>query len=187
VVVERRSIEAIIWALNAEGVRYLVVGGLAVVAHGYVRLTVDVDLVLDLDEGNLRRAVAALSRLGYRPLAPVAFEQFCDARARATWVREKGMTVFSLFSPEHEMTEVDLFVEAPLDFASAYRRIKVLGTRVGRAREGAAEAPGEAAARGQDRLAGGGPSRRPPSPGPGPEGRPQAAAMNPRREAGRGG
>jgi hypothetical protein len=118
--VERRSIEAIIRSLNAEGVRYLVVGGLAVVAHGYVRLTVDVDVVLDMDEGNLRRAVAALSRLGYRPRAPVAFEQFCDARARATWVREKGMTVFSLFSPQHEMTEVDLFVEAPFDFARAY-------------------------------------------------------------------
>ncbi len=117
---ERRSIEAVIRALNAEGVRYLVVGGLAVVAHGYVRLTVDVDLVLDMDEGNLRRAVAALSRLGYHPRAPVAFEQFCDARARATWVREKGMTVFSLFSPQHEMTEIDLFVEAPFNFASAY-------------------------------------------------------------------
>jgi len=41
--VEKRSVEAIIGALNAARVRYLVAGGLAVVAHGYVRFTADID------------------------------------------------------------------------------------------------------------------------------------------------
>ena len=68
---EKRSIEAVIGALNEDRVRYLVAGGLAVVAHGYVRFTADLDLVLDLQEDNLRRAVSSLSRLGYRPRAPV--------------------------------------------------------------------------------------------------------------------
>jgi hypothetical protein len=44
---ERRSVETIMEALNHAGVRYLVVGGLAVVAHGVVRFTADIDLVLD--------------------------------------------------------------------------------------------------------------------------------------------
>ena len=117
---ERRSIEAIISALNEAGVRYLAAGGLAVVAHGYVRFTADLDLILDLEEGNVRRAVAALSGLGYRPRAPVEFVQFADADARARWIREEGLTVFSLFSPQHATTEVDLFVEPPLDFGEAY-------------------------------------------------------------------
>ena len=30
------------------------------------------------------------------------------------------MTVFSLYSPQHAATEIDLFVEAPLDFPRAY-------------------------------------------------------------------
>ena len=34
---EARSIEAIVRALNEAGIRYLVVGGLAVNAHGYAR------------------------------------------------------------------------------------------------------------------------------------------------------
>ena len=38
---ERRSIEVIIRALNEAHVRYLIAGGLAVVAHGYVRFTAD--------------------------------------------------------------------------------------------------------------------------------------------------
>src|SRR5262249_23635116 len=79
---ERRSVEAIFGALNGCGARYLVVGGLAVVAHGYVRLTADIDLVLDPDPGALKRAIAALESLGYRPRAPVEFAEFADAAKR---------------------------------------------------------------------------------------------------------
>ena len=75
---EKRSIEAIIGALNAVNVRYLVAGGLAVVAHGYVRFTADLDLILDLDSANLGQATAALSRLGYRPRAPVGIGEFAE-------------------------------------------------------------------------------------------------------------
>ena len=119
---ERDSVEAIIRALNAEGVRYLVAGGLATVAYGYVRFTADVDVILEMEEDNLLRAARALSSLGYRPRAPVALEQFADAGQRAEWRAEKGLTVFSLWSPRHPVTEVDLFVEQPFaDFDLAYR------------------------------------------------------------------
>lgn len=117
----KQSVEEIVRALNDASVRYLIAGGLAVVAHGYLRFTADVDLILDLDEDNTRRAVAALAALGYRPRAPVAIEEFADPKARARWAREKGMTVFCLHSPKHSTTEVDLFVESPLDFDAAYR------------------------------------------------------------------
>ena len=117
---EKASIESIIRALNDASVRYLIVGGLAVIAHGYVRLTLDVDLILDLREDNLRHAVTALEGLGYTPRAPVPFEQFVDPANRARWIAEKGLTVFSLFSSRHPKTELDLFVEAPFDFDRAY-------------------------------------------------------------------
>ena len=119
---ERRSVEAIFGALNGCGARYLVVGGLAVVAHGYVRLTADIDLVLDPDRKALRRAIAALSALGYRPRAPVEFAEFADPAQRRQWAREKGLTVFSVFSPGHRATEIDLFLEVPFDFERAYAR-----------------------------------------------------------------
>lgn len=119
---ERRSIEAVVRALNQADVRYLVCGGLAVVAHGYVRFTADIDLFLELGEENLRRALAALDGLGYRPRAPVALAEFADAAKRRAWVAQKGLTVFSLDSLEHPATEIDLFVEPPLDFDAAYAR-----------------------------------------------------------------
>jgi len=119
---EKSSVEAIVTALNRGQVRYLIAGGLAVVAHGLIRLTTDVDLILAVDEPNLRRAVEALKTLDYRPRAPVAFEEFADAGLRRKWASEKGMVVFSVFSPQHGATEVDLFLEPPLDFDAAHGR-----------------------------------------------------------------
>ena len=101
-----KSLVAIIGALNAARVRYLVVGGLAVVAHGYLRYTADVDLVLDPDPESFKRAIAALAGLGYRPRAPVPFETFADPVNRASWRRDKGMLVFSIHSPDHAATEI---------------------------------------------------------------------------------
>ena len=124
---EKRSVEEIVRALNEAGVRYLIVGGVAVVAHGYLRFTADLDLILDLAEDNLRRAVAALAGEGYRPRAPVPLEAFIDAVNRAQWVRDKQLTVFSLDSSQHPRTEVDLFVEAPFDFDKAYAEASPTG------------------------------------------------------------
>jgi len=116
------SVQTIIQALNEAGVRYLVVGGLAVVAHGHVRFTADVDLVLDFDEENLHRAVEVFAGLGFRPRAPVPLKDFANAEIRAGWIREKGLTVFSLFSDDHPLTEVDLFVADPFRFDQVYTR-----------------------------------------------------------------
>jgi hypothetical protein len=60
--------------------------------------------------------------LGYRRRAPVSLDDFLDPVVRGQWVRDKGMTVFSLYSPAHVASEVDVFVEMPFDFAAAYAR-----------------------------------------------------------------
>lgn len=124
---ERRSIETIATALDRARVRYLVVGGVAVVAHGHVRFTADLDLVLDPDPDSLRRAIEAIRALGYKPRAPVAFEEFANPEKRREWREGRGMMVFSLSSPEHAATELDLFLEPPFDFDAAHARAAVLG------------------------------------------------------------
>jgi predicted nucleotidyltransferase len=116
------EIEGVLQALNQAAVRYLVVGGVAVVLHGYLRTTADLDLVVQLERENLRRAMAALKQLGYRPRAPVPVEAFAEAEQRESWAQEKGLTVFSLWSPEHPALELDLFVTEPFDFEEVYGR-----------------------------------------------------------------
>ena len=70
------DVRIILSALNDANVRYLIVGGLAVVAHGYVRFTQDIDLVIQLERENVLRAMNALTAIGYRPLILVDAAQF---------------------------------------------------------------------------------------------------------------
>lgn len=115
------EIERVLAALERAGVRYLVVGGVAVVLHGFLRATADLDLVVQLDPANVRRALDALAGLGYRPQAPVAAASFAEPAIRRQWIREKNMRVFSLWTAAGPL-EVDLFVEEPFDFEAVYRR-----------------------------------------------------------------
>ena len=59
--------EPLFRALNASGTRYVVVGGVATVLHGYGRLTADIDLIVDLEESAAARAMRALAGPGLRP------------------------------------------------------------------------------------------------------------------------
>lgn len=54
---------AIFGVLVDEGVEFLLVGGFAVMAHGYVRGTKDIDLVPDPEPANLTRLARAIERL----------------------------------------------------------------------------------------------------------------------------
>jgi len=115
---EVRSVEAIVRALNGAKVQYLIVGGLAVNAHGYVRLTRDVDIVLALSPENSARGLNALLQIGYRLAIPAKPEEFTDAATREDWRRNKQMIVLKLWSDEHRRTPVDIFVYEPFDFGA---------------------------------------------------------------------
>ena len=116
------EIESILEALNQARVRYLVVGGVAVVLHGYLRTTADLDLIIQLDRDNVLRALRALQGHHYRPRAPVAVEEFAEQQVREQWIREKGLAVFTLWSPTHPTLEIDLFASEPFDFDTVYAR-----------------------------------------------------------------
>lgn len=118
------SLEAILRSLADAEVRYLIVGGLAVAAHGYGRLTFDLDLVVQLQPTNVLRALKALGSLGYTPLAPVSAADFADPAKRDAWIREKNAVVFQLHSERHRETRIDLFVAEPFDFEEEYQHAK---------------------------------------------------------------
>jgi hypothetical protein len=108
--------------LNAARVRYLAVGGIAVIAHGYSRLTMDIDLVISLEPNNIGRALNVLSVLNYRPRIPVQILEFADPVKRRVWFVEKNMRVFSLFNHDPSMPMIDIFVKEPFDFEQEYEK-----------------------------------------------------------------
>lgn len=60
------DLSRIVATLNRHGVDYLVIGGIAVLAHGNPRATFDVDVVADLRRTNLERLAGALAELNAR-------------------------------------------------------------------------------------------------------------------------
>jgi len=120
-----RTLEAIFAVLNGGGVRYLVAGGVAVNAHGYQRMTQDLDLVLDLERNNVLTALRAVAELGYGPVLPVELEEFANPERRRKWNEERNVEVFSLTSDVHRETTIDLFVRDPFGFDEEYAEAMV--------------------------------------------------------------
>src|SRR5436305_11690823 len=93
-------------AFDAAGVRYVVVGGMAVVMSGHVRATVDLDVVVDLDPAPAGRAMRALEELGLLPRVPIRPQDFADPAVRESWRADKHMQVLSFYDPRHPAREV---------------------------------------------------------------------------------
>jgi hypothetical protein len=82
------DLRSLLEALQDRGVRFVVIGGVAVGAHGFIRGTEDLDLVPDPDPDNLKRLTAALGDLE-STLPTVGGRQF-DPAADADVIRHGG-------------------------------------------------------------------------------------------------
>lgn len=60
---ELEDLVALCKALNAENVRYVLIGGFAVILHGFVRATKDIDLLVDASKENIHRLKRAMAVL----------------------------------------------------------------------------------------------------------------------------
>jgi predicted nucleotidyltransferase len=116
--------ERVLTALSNAGVRFVVVGGVAVVLHGYLRMTQDVDLVLDLERQNVLNALDVLTGLGLRPLVPVDVHDFADPEKRQDWIENRNMKVFAVRDWKDPFLSVDLFVREPVPYADLEARAK---------------------------------------------------------------
>jgi predicted nucleotidyltransferase len=63
-----RDFKEFIESLNDSQVRYLVVGGYAVAAHGHPRYTKDMDVWIEMSPENAMRMIEALDRFGFGSL-----------------------------------------------------------------------------------------------------------------------
>ena len=107
--------------LQEERVDYVVVGGLAINLHGAERATMDVDLVLAMDDANLGRFLAAARRLELKPSLPVRIESLCDAKQLDAWAREKHLIAFSLRPAKPSAPTVDIIVRPAVPFERMHR------------------------------------------------------------------
>ena len=102
--------------LNQAGVRYVLIGGIALIRHGVVRATRDVDAVFDPDADNVERIRSLVSRWGAtRPDgSPVPEDAIAGNRSIHLLVSESAAGIsFSDLRTRAEQKKVD-GVEAPI-------------------------------------------------------------------------
>lgn len=98
------------------GIRYLVVGGVAVNLHGYRRFTGDFDILLALDIENLEKMTALMHRMGYVERLPVELKSLSDANQVQRWIQEKGMTAYTFHSSKRDRLDIDVLAGHSLQF-----------------------------------------------------------------------
>src|SRR6202790_2102635 len=80
-------------AFQSHGVKYLVVGGFAVIYHSQPRFTNDIDLFIKADPANAKATYAALASVGAR-LQGITPEDFTDRNSFFRFGREpKGFDI----------------------------------------------------------------------------------------------
>ncbi len=109
---------------NDEGIRYLVVGGLAMNLHGVPRTTYDIDILLDMEDGNISALMQLMKEWGFKPKVPVSLTDFADTAKRNEWIKTKNMKAFNLVNTKWALSEIDIIIDAPIAYPEARRRAR---------------------------------------------------------------
>ena len=110
--------EEIIRKFNKAGVRYAIVGGIAVNLHGHIRMTADLGIVLELEDNNLAKAVTTLRESGFafKGKIPVDPMGLADSNTRSDWIKNKNMKALNFYRGTEE---VDLVIDSPVKYEDA--------------------------------------------------------------------
>ena len=111
-----KSIPDILRALTDANVQFVLVGGFAVQLHGFVRTTIDLDLVLAMDDANLTKFIDVATQFGLAPIIPVSIHSLKNAKQIDQWHKEKGMIAFALREPQVSGSVIDVLVRPEVTF-----------------------------------------------------------------------
>lgn len=105
-------------ALNKEKIKYLVIGGMAVNLYGFTRMTLDLDLLISLDELNKVKFYKIMKYLKYKTK-----KRKLDENILLHSNNPKNIKVVTFYRNEFEL--IDVFVENPINFNKAYKDKKM--------------------------------------------------------------
>lgn len=114
---------AIFKKLNEKKIRYIVVGGIAVNLYGIPRMTYDVDLILDLEDENIKEFLQLLKGWGFKPKIPVDILDFAKKEIRESWIKNKNMKAFNLVNTEWAISEIDIVIDSPVDYKKGHKNV----------------------------------------------------------------
>ncbi len=121
--------EEILREFQRQKVKYIIVGGVAFNLLGGYRNTLDLDILVQMTDGNLRKVVTILKKAGYHVKQPVDPIGIADKKTREDWIRNKHMKAFNFYKGERSYEEVDIIIDTPVDYSTAIKNVKKIKIR----------------------------------------------------------
>jgi len=116
----------IILTLADHEVDFIICGGVALVIHGIERMTMDLDLSVNMNESNLKKFLSAMDELGLVPRAPVPADSILDPQKRKMMVDEKNAMVFTFIDNKSPYRQVDIFITDKLSFEKLNKSVDMV-------------------------------------------------------------
>jgi hypothetical protein len=119
--------------LTDAGVEFVVGGGVACVLPGVERVTLDLDIAVEMTASNLDRLVNAVEKLKLQPRVPVSLADIGDPEFVRSMVIGKGALVFSLTDFANPLRHLDIFLSPALSFerlSEGANWLEIGGTKV---------------------------------------------------------
>ncbi len=116
-------------ALSTHHIRYLICGGLAINIYGIPRSTADIDLVLDLEEENVKKFLSIIASIGYFAHLPISLQDLVDKEQRNDFIKNKNLIAYSFYNSSNNVMSMDVLIDTPIDFEKMWsnREIRNIG------------------------------------------------------------
>jgi len=101
-------IQRLVKSLQAFDVNYALVGGYAVALHGAVRGTMDIDLVIKIDELAFSKVEKALAKINLEARLPVTASDVFHFRDE--YINNRNMIAWSFVNPNNPTEMVDIII-----------------------------------------------------------------------------
>jgi len=108
------TFEKLLVILAEAGVEFVVVGGVAVTLHGYVRLTDDVDILIESSPTNIQRFLDSLANYGEGFARELSSEDFTDEEGAIRIVEETELSQVDVFTRMSGLRYLDLKMDASI-------------------------------------------------------------------------
>ncbi len=115
----------IIDLLIDKDVNFIVAGGVAVVLQGVERMTMDLDVAVEMDRENLKKFLSAMSELKLVPRVPIPAESILDKSVVKMMVEQKNALVFTFIDPKEPFRQVDLFLAPGLTYGELINDVEL--------------------------------------------------------------
>jgi len=116
--------EAVFKKFQEKKVKYVIVGGIAANLLGLIRATADLDIVIDMNAGNIRKVDEALRSLAFKAKQPIDVRAL-DTQALMKLKKEKNLKALNYYKA-NELSEVDIIIDSSVSFEQAKRHARTI-------------------------------------------------------------